>query len=306
MCMSVVIKKKSHQSNLLTKKNPEYDTLKKKKSKIRVNKRKKKCHNHTVWLVYSKFSSLLSTRAFHPYLIIKSVSVWRELSLHICKEVNNEEFLGSQENNDGRASLGEYSKGWLESSPLHHRWSVYILHIYCTPTHTYLRGLGWVLDHGPRWTIINLCVLLFLDTFLLLLSAKEGFRIWYHLSNYYSHNYIIFMYWLIQIWIGLVYDFLLEVSLKQLIEIYWFFIICFIANEAFEKMATYGLMPNMILYLMKQYHMEMTTASNIMFFWSGATNFMPVLGAIISDSFLGRFRTIGFGSIVCLMVNFPF
>ncbi|XP_022868184.1 protein NRT1/ PTR FAMILY 1.2-like [Olea europaea var. sylvestris] len=74
-----------------------------------------------------------------------------------------------------------------------------------------------------------------------------------------------------------------------------------IANEAFEKMATYGLMPNMILYLMKQYHMEMTTASNIMFFWSGATNFMPVLGAIISDSFLGRFRTIGFGSIVCLM-----
>lgn len=65
--MSVVIKKKSHQSNLLTKKNPEYDTLKKKKkSKIRVNKRKKKCHNQTVWLVYSKFSSLLSTRGFHP------------------------------------------------------------------------------------------------------------------------------------------------------------------------------------------------------------------------------------------------
>ncbi|KAL2543567.1 Protein NRT1/PTR FAMILY 1.2 [Forsythia ovata] len=43
----------------------------------------------------------------------------------------------------------------------------------------------------------------------------------------------------------------------------------------------------------------MTTASNIMFFWSGATNFMPVLWAIISDSFLGRFRTIGFGSIIC-------
>ncbi|KAK6140856.1 hypothetical protein DH2020_025388 [Rehmannia glutinosa] len=73
------------------------------------------------------------------------------------------------------------------------------------------------------------------------------------------------------------------------------------ANEAFEKMATYGLMPNMILYLMKQYNMEMTTASNVLFFWSATTNFMPLVGAIIADSYLDRFYTIGIGSVICLM-----
>ncbi|KAI3454083.1 hypothetical protein Pfo_010746 [Paulownia fortunei] len=74
-----------------------------------------------------------------------------------------------------------------------------------------------------------------------------------------------------------------------------------IGNEALEKMATFGLMPNMTLYLMKEYHVEMTTASNLLFLWSSATNFMPLLGAMVADSFLGRFYTIGFGSVICLM-----
>ncbi|KAK4383104.1 protein NRT1/ PTR FAMILY 1.2 [Sesamum angolense] len=74
-----------------------------------------------------------------------------------------------------------------------------------------------------------------------------------------------------------------------------------IGIEALEKMATFGLMPNMTLYLMKEYHMEMTTASNLLFFWSAATNFMPLLGALVADSFLGRFYTIGIGSIISLM-----
>ncbi|KAL0327543.1 UNVERIFIED_CONTAM: protein NRT1/ PTR FAMILY 1.2 [Sesamum angustifolium] len=74
-----------------------------------------------------------------------------------------------------------------------------------------------------------------------------------------------------------------------------------IGIEALEKMATFGLMPNMTLYLMKEYHMEMTTASNLLFFWSAATNFMPLLGALVADSFLGRFYTIGIGSVISLM-----
>ncbi|XP_011090957.1 protein NRT1/ PTR FAMILY 1.2 isoform X2 [Sesamum indicum] len=74
-----------------------------------------------------------------------------------------------------------------------------------------------------------------------------------------------------------------------------------IGIEALEKMATFGLMPNMTLYLMKEYHMGMTTASNLLFFWSAATNFMPLLGALVADSFLGRFYTIGIGSVISLM-----
>ncbi|KAL0323830.1 UNVERIFIED_CONTAM: protein NRT1/ PTR FAMILY 1.2 [Sesamum calycinum] len=60
-------------------------------------------------------------------------------------------------------------------------------------------------------------------------------------------------------------------------------------------------MANMILYLVNEYHMEMATASNILFLWTAANNFMPVLGAAIADSYLGRFCTIGLGSIAYMM-----
>ncbi|XP_073055374.1 protein NRT1/ PTR FAMILY 1.2-like [Primulina eburnea] len=74
-----------------------------------------------------------------------------------------------------------------------------------------------------------------------------------------------------------------------------------IGTEGLEKMATFGLSPNMTVYLMAQYHMGMTTASNVLFFWSSATNFMPIIWAIIADSFLGQFYAIGFGSIICFV-----
>ena len=70
-----------------------------------------------------------------------------------------------------------------------------------------------------------------------------------------------------------------------------------------ERVASFGLTPNMTLYLMRQYHMEMTAASNVLFYWSAATNFLPILGAIIADSYVGRFHMIGFGSVVSLLVN---
>ncbi|GER55448.1 major facilitator superfamily protein [Striga asiatica] len=74
-----------------------------------------------------------------------------------------------------------------------------------------------------------------------------------------------------------------------------------IGIEALEKMSIFGLSPNMTLYLMNEYHLEMTFVSNVLFLWSSATNFMTLVGALAADSFLGRFRTIGIGSIVCLI-----
>ncbi|KAL3322224.1 hypothetical protein AABB24_039725 [Solanum stoloniferum] len=70
-----------------------------------------------------------------------------------------------------------------------------------------------------------------------------------------------------------------------------------IANEALERVATFGVLPNMTFYLMKEYSMGVTTAQNLLFYWSSATNFLPLIGAFIADSYLGRFLTIGFGSI---------
>ncbi|KAL8474773.1 hypothetical protein ACS0TY_031273 [Phlomoides rotata] len=60
-------------------------------------------------------------------------------------------------------------------------------------------------------------------------------------------------------------------------------------------------MANMILYLTEQYHMEMATTSNVLFFWSSACSFTPVIGAIVADSYLGRCHTIGFGSLIYLL-----
>ncbi|EXB74532.1 putative peptide transporter [Morus notabilis] len=74
-----------------------------------------------------------------------------------------------------------------------------------------------------------------------------------------------------------------------------------IVNEALEKVATYGLLPNMILYLMKDYHVGLAKGASIIFLWSAAINFMPLIGAFLSDSYLGRFLTIGFGSIASFM-----
>jgi peptide/histidine transporter 3/4 len=76
------------------------------------------------------------------------------------------------------------------------------------------------------------------------------------------------------------------------------------ANEAFEKVASYGLIPNMILYLMRDYSVGVAKGTNILFLWTAGTNFMPILGALISDSYLGRFLTIGLGSISSLLVLF--
>lgn len=74
-----------------------------------------------------------------------------------------------------------------------------------------------------------------------------------------------------------------------------------IANESFEKVASYGLTPNMILYLMKDYKMSLAKGQNLLFFWTAATNFLPLIGAFVADSYLGRFLTIGIGSIISLL-----
>ncbi|KVI05944.1 Major facilitator superfamily domain, general substrate transporter [Cynara cardunculus var. scolymus] len=77
-----------------------------------------------------------------------------------------------------------------------------------------------------------------------------------------------------------------------------------IANEAFEKVASYGLVPNMILYLISDYKIGVAKGTNILFLWTAASNFAPVLGAFLSDSYLGRFLTIGLGSLFSLLGMF--
>lgn len=80
-------------------------------------------------------------------------------------------------------------------------------------------------------------------------------------------------------------------------------VVLFAANEAFEKVSSFGLQANMILYLMQDYGMELVKGNHVLYIWSAATNFMPLIGAFIADSYLGRFLCIGLGSISTLLVT---
>ncbi|KAK2371403.1 protein NRT1/ PTR FAMILY 1.2 [Trifolium repens] len=74
-----------------------------------------------------------------------------------------------------------------------------------------------------------------------------------------------------------------------------------IANEALARMASLGLLPNMILYFMGSYRLHLGKATQILLLSSAASNFTPVVGAFIADSYLGRFLGVGLGSAVSFL-----
>lgn len=75
------------------------------------------------------------------------------------------------------------------------------------------------------------------------------------------------------------------------------------ANESLARVATLGLLPNMILYLMGNYNLHLSKATHILLLSVATTNFMPLIGAFIADSHLGRFLAVGLGSIITFMVT---
>ncbi|XP_074312538.1 protein NRT1/ PTR FAMILY 1.2-like [Silene latifolia] len=77
-----------------------------------------------------------------------------------------------------------------------------------------------------------------------------------------------------------------------------------LANEAFERVASFGLTPNMIVYLTDEYKLSVTKAQNLLYLYNSANNFTPFVGAILADSFLGRFLAISIGSIFSLLGMF--
>ncbi|XP_019197140.1 PREDICTED: protein NRT1/ PTR FAMILY 1.2-like isoform X2 [Ipomoea nil] len=77
-------------------------------------------------------------------------------------------------------------------------------------------------------------------------------------------------------------------------------------NLALTIMVTSGLAPNMILYLMREYQMDMASGSNVLYWWSASSNITPVIGAFMADSFVGRFQIITMGSVISLVGIFLF
>lgn len=75
------------------------------------------------------------------------------------------------------------------------------------------------------------------------------------------------------------------------------------ANETFEKVSSFGLLANMILYLILEYNMDSATGAIVLFQWSAISNLITIIGAFLSDSYLGRFRVTAYGSISSLLVR---
>ncbi|GJN16945.1 hypothetical protein PR202_gb03974 [Eleusine coracana subsp. coracana] len=61
-----------------------------------------------------------------------------------------------------------------------------------------------------------------------------------------------------------------------------------LANETFEKVASYGVAANLITYLIKRFYIGQLKATNITNIFFATLNFTPLIGAFISDSYLGR------------------
>ncbi|CAN1275501.1 Protein NRT1/ PTR FAMILY 2.8 [Linum perenne] len=74
-----------------------------------------------------------------------------------------------------------------------------------------------------------------------------------------------------------------------------------LGNESFEKLASMGLIGNLTLYLQSKYNMDSILVVNVFNVWSGSSNLTPLIGAFLSDAYLGRFRTLLYGSIASFL-----
>ncbi|XP_043700186.1 protein NRT1/ PTR FAMILY 2.8 [Telopea speciosissima] len=74
-----------------------------------------------------------------------------------------------------------------------------------------------------------------------------------------------------------------------------------IGNETFEKLASMSIIANITVYLRTKYHLDGILLVNVVTIWFGSSNFSPLLGAFISDAYLGRFGTLLLGSFASLL-----
>ncbi|KAK6153377.1 hypothetical protein DH2020_013016 [Rehmannia glutinosa] len=70
-----------------------------------------------------------------------------------------------------------------------------------------------------------------------------------------------------------------------------------IGNETFEKLGTIGTSSNLLVYLTTVFNMKSITATNVINIFNGTCNFGTLLGAFLSDTYFGRYKTLGFACV---------
>lgn len=77
-----------------------------------------------------------------------------------------------------------------------------------------------------------------------------------------------------------------------------------IGNETFEKLGTLGTSSNLLVYLTTVFHIKSVDAATLINAFSGTTSFAPIIGAFLSDAYLGRYSTLAYSSVASLLGMF--
>ncbi|KAK6928279.1 Proton-dependent oligopeptide transporter family, partial [Dillenia turbinata] len=70
-----------------------------------------------------------------------------------------------------------------------------------------------------------------------------------------------------------------------------------IGNEIFEKLGTTGTSSNLLVYLTTVFNMKSVTGATLLSIIGGTSNVVPLLGGFLSDSYFGRYKTLGFACV---------
>ncbi|XP_062214942.1 protein NRT1/ PTR FAMILY 2.11-like [Phragmites australis] len=77
-----------------------------------------------------------------------------------------------------------------------------------------------------------------------------------------------------------------------------------IGNETFEKLGTLGTSANLLVYLTQVFHMRSVDAATLLNGLNGTTSLAPIIGAFLSDAYLGRYLALAIASIASLIGMF--